>query len=551
MSNKIRLLEMDVEIIMTKARFGMVGLGTMGRNFLLNVAENGFACVGFDIDAEKRRLLLDEGSGMPVDKADDIAEFVAKLVRPRNIMLLVPAGKIVDSVIAELLPYLEPGDLIIDGGNSHFLDTERRELSLAENGVGFLGVGVSGGEEGARRGPSIMPGGKREYYDRIADILEAVSAKVNGEPCVAYMGKSSSGHFVKMVHNGIEYGLMQILAETYDLMHRVLKMDHSAMSAAFASWNGTNLNSFLVEITADILSTADADTGKPLVEMVLDKAAQKGTGKWTSQAAMDLGVPIPTIDSAVSMRQISAQKETRVLISKKFGGLNEEANRAPEGSSGHSEPAFDQKAAREKEAAKTAAAEHHKEVDAHAKVSDANVGDGEQGADEAVKAEMNADIAAALEELRVALLSSFITTYAQGLSLLQIASAEKEFGLNLADIAKIWRGGCIIRSALLEEMRRAFSDDPELPNLILDDHFAKMIADSRGDWHKIVGRFSLSRVPALCISSALAYFEAFRSERLPANMIQAQRDYFGAHTYQRIDKEGTFHTPDWGRNPKR
>jgi len=468
---------------MVTAQFGMVGLGTMGRNFLLNVAEHGFSCVGYDLDAAKRDLLLVEGEGMPIEKADDLVQFTAKLVRPRSIMLLVPAGPIVDSVIADLLPHLDAGDLIIDGGNSHFTDTDKREVALAEKGIGFLGVGVSGGEEGARHGPSIMPGGKLEYYQRVEPILKAVAAKVNGEPCVAYMGTGSAGHFVKMVHNGIEYGLMQLLAEAYDFMHRVLKLDHARMSSVFARWNDSGLNSFLVEITAEVLRKADSETGGPLVELVLDKAAQKGTGKWTSQAAMDLGVPIPTIDSAVSMRQISAQKDTRRLIADKFAGEPEVAL---------------------------------------------------------------ADEDLSLAELEAALLSSFIVTYSQGLALLQTASAEKNYGLDIAEIAKIWRGGCIIRSALLEEMRRAFTVRPELPNLLLDDNFVQIIADSRESWHNVAAKFSQNRLPSLCFASALAYFEAFRSERLPANLIQAQRDFFGAHTYERVDKEGTFHTPDWG-----
>ncbi len=532
---------------MINAQFGMVGLGTMGRNFLLNVAEHGFSCVGYDLDAQKRDLLLSEGKGMPIEKADDVTEFVAKLAAPRSIMLLVPAGKIVDAVIGDLLPHLEKGDLIIDGGNSHFIDTDKREAELAEKGIGFMGVGVSGGEEGARHGPSIMPGGKREYYDRVSPILEAVAADVNGEPCVAYMGTGSAGHFVKMVHNGIEYGLMQILAETYDFMHRILKMDYAQMSKTFEDWNGSELNSFLVEITAEVLRKTDADTGKPLVEIVLDKAAQKGTGKWTSQAAMDLGVPIPTIDSAVSMRQISSQKETRELISEKFGGSKGDGNEVSSGDVAFSEPTDDPKAFREDQATKTAATEHHEATGAHEGVSHKQVDSGEHAPDQVVKTAMHEDLKMSLEELKAALLSSFVITYAQGLSLLQIASAERRYGLNLAEIAKIWRGGCIIRSALLEEMRRAYKQDPDLPNLILDDDFAKIIAESRDDWHKVVGRFSLSRVPSLCLSSALAYFESFRSERLPANLIQAQRDFFGAHTYQRIDKEGTFHTPDWGK----
>jgi 6-phosphogluconate dehydrogenase len=304
---------------MDKAEFGMIGLGTMGRNLLLNVAEHGFSAVGYDLDPEKRNLLIDEGKDWAVSAAGSPKELVEQLASPRSIMVLVPAGRIVDSVIADLLPYLEKDDLVIDGGNSHFLDTERRQQFLAEKGVGFLGVGISGGEKGARFGPSIMPGGQREYYDRVKPIFEAVSAKVNDEPCVSYVGTGSSGHFVKMVHNGIEYGLMQILAETYDFMLRVLKMNYREMSQTFARWNNSDLNSYLVEITSTVLRKIDAETGKPLVEVVLDKAAQKGTGKWTSQAAMDLGVPIPTIDSAVSMRQISAQKETRVGIAQKLG----------------------------------------------------------------------------------------------------------------------------------------------------------------------------------------------------------------------------------------
>ena len=528
----------------------MIGLGTMGRNFLLNVAEHGFPCVGYDLDAEKRRLLLEEGSGMPVETAATVADFVGKLRFPRNIMLLVPAGAIVDSVITELLPHIEKGDLIIDGGNSHFADTERREVLLANTGIGFLGVGVSGGEEGARHGPSIMPGGQKDYYARIAPILEAVSAKVNNEPCVAYMGSGSAGHFVKMVHNGIEYGLMQILAETYDFMLRVLKMDYRQMSNTFAKWNDTELNSFLVEITAEVLRKADAETGKPLVEMVLDKAAQKGTGKWTSQAAMDLGVPIPTIDSAVSMRQISAQKETRILIAKKYGSrpVSNESQQHGAGETVTSEEQHDLKAELARRDVKTEASEQQKktmhgeeDADLRHEITD-RVG---HSYSKEVREEFNVNFDAAIEQLKNTLLSSFIVTYAQGLSLLQIASTEKGYGLKLSEIAKIWRGGCIIRSALLDGMQQAYIESPHLPNLMLDNRFARVLNRSAKDWHHIVGRFSESRVPSLCLSSGLAYFEAFRSERLPANLIQAQRDFFGAHTYQRIDKEGIFHTPDW------
>ena len=462
----------------------MIGLGTMGRNFLLNIAEHGIQSVGFDLDAGKRDLLLKEGAGMPVDVGSDMADFIAKLESPRNIMMLVPAGPIVDSVIADLLPHLEKDDLIIDGGNSHFTDTDRREADLAAKGVGFMGVGVSGGEEGARHGASIMPGGRRDFYDRIETTLQAVSAKVNGEPCVAYMGTGSAGHFVKMVHNGIEYGLMQILSETYDFMQRVLKLDYAAMSKAFAEWNDSELNSFLVEITAEVLRKPDPETGNPLVSMILDTAGQKGTGKWTSQAAMDFGIPIPTIDSAVSMRQISSQKTTRSMIASKYQ-ISNLRSQVPE-----------------------------------------TVG---------------------LDDLKKALLCSFIAVYAQGLSMLQAASTEKNYGLNLAETAKIWRGGCIIRSALLEEMRVAYAKNASLANLLLDDKFAALLGENTASWRAVISAFTADGIPSLCFSSALSYVEAFRTTRLPANLIQAQRDFFGAHTYQRVDKEGIFHTPDWDK----
>lgn len=522
----------------------------MGRNFLLNVAEQGFSGVGYDLDAEKRRLLLKEGENLPIEAADNPADLVSKLERPRRIMMLVPAGKIVDSVISNLLPLLEPGDILIDGGNSHFTDTELREKLLAEKGIEYLGVGVSGGEEGARHGASIMPGGKKEVFEQVRPIFEAASAKVGGEPCVAYMGASSAGHFVKMVHNGIEYGLMQILAETYDFMFRVLKMNYSQMSETFARWNNSELNSFLVEITAEVLRKVDDETGKPLVEMVLDKAGQKGTGKWTSQAAMDFGVPIPTIDSAVSMRQISAQKEVRRLIAKKYGSelAIAKGQMADDGKPVASEPLFDEKAVRAKHDVETPLSEFQKttvEDQAAKHLAQTH----ESAADESKNAELRQkaaeDFQRFVRELKNALLASFIVTYAQGMSLLQFASVEKNYGLNLSEIAKIWRGGCIIRSALLEDMRRAYAENPELPNMILDNQFAKTLNENRKDWRSTVEKFTESRVPVMCFSSSLAYFDAFRSERLPANLIQAQRDFFGAHTYQRIDKEGIFHTPNW------
>ena len=466
---------------MAKAQFGMIGLGTMGRNFLLNVAGHGVSGVGYDLDAAKRELLLSEGAGMPLDVGSDLADFLSKLESPRNIMLLVPAGPIVDKVIADLAPHLDKDDLIIDGGNSHFTDTERREAELTAKHIGFMGVGVSGGEEGARHGASIMPGGRRELYDRIERVLRAVAAKVNGEPCVAYMGAGSAGHFVKMVHNGIEYGMMQLIAETFDFMQRVRMMANTEMHRTFTEWNGGELNSFLVEITATVLRKTDPDTGSSLVSMILDTAGQKGTGKWTSQAAMDLGVPVPTIDAAVSMRQISAQKSVRMAVAEKYSGTSADQS--------------------------------------HSRTSTG--------------------------ELEDALFCAIILTYAQGMSLLQKASIERNYGLDLAEIARIWRGGCIIRSKLLESIRSAYSSAPELESLLLDRKFADMFNSRAGSLRKTVVAFNENGIPAMCFSSALAYFDAFRSNRLPANLIQAQRDLFGAHTYQRVDKEGIFHTPDW------
>lgn len=470
---------------MDKASFGMIGLGTMGRNFLLNVAEHGIAGVGYDLDAAKRELLLTEGKGMPVDVAKDVAEFLDKLQSPRNIMLLVPAGKIVDAVIGELTPHLNADDLIMDGGNSHFTDTDRRIKELSTHGIGFMGVGVSGGEEGARHGASIMPGGTKEHYDRVENILKAVSAKVDGEPCVAYMGKGSAGHFVKMVHNGIEYGLMQIIGETYDYFRRAKGLSAGEISEIFAKWNTTELNSFLVEITAIVLNKVDPVTGNFLVDEVLDEAGQKGTGKWTSQAALDLGIPIPTIDSAVSMRQISALRGVRDAVGGVFG----------------------------------------KEL---------------------------ADTSSPIEEdeMHSALTAAFIITYAQGMSLLQAASKEMDYGLDLAATSKIWRGGCIIRSAMLEEMRKAFADAPDLESLMVDPDFSEVLKKHGGGLRKMVSACLRHGIPALSLSSASNYYDAFRAGKLPANLIQAQRDFFGAHTYKRVDKEGVFHSPDWDVNAK-
>lgn len=462
---------------MSKAHFGMIGLGTMGRNFLLNIAQHGISGVGYDLDASKRELLLSEGKGMPLDVGSDLSDFLSKLESPRNIMLLVPAGPIVDKVIADLEPLLDADDLVIDGGNSHYTDTDRREAALSAKGIGFMGVGVSGGEEGARHGASIMPGGTRGHYDRVEATFQAVAAKVNGEPCVAYMGSGSAGHFVKMVHNGIEYGMMQLIAESYDLMKRGQAMSSPEIGNVFADWSRRELNSFLIEITSTVLSRTDEETGRPLVDMILDTAGQKGTGKWTSQAAMDMGVPIPTIDSAVTMRQISARKDIRLRMAG----------------------------------------------------TDSN----------------KASASVSLDDLRIGLYLAFIVTYAQGLSLLTAASNDRSYGLNLSEVARIWRGGCIIRSSLLENIREAFTTDPGLENLLLDDNFSFKLEEGISSLRRVVEGFVAAEIPAMCFSATLAYIDAFRTARLPANLIQAQRDHFGAHTYQRVDKEGTFHTDNW------
>jgi 6-phosphogluconate dehydrogenase len=468
---------------MGQAQFGMIGLGTMGRNFLLNVAEHGFTCIGYDLDDRKRDLLVEEGSAFSVAAADDQKKFVAGLETPRKIMLLVPAGPIVDTVIHDLRPLLQKGDIIIDGGNSNFADTERRESLLNSEGIEFLGVGVSGGEEGARHGASIMIGGKPEVYQHVRPMLEAASAKVNGEPCAAHVGNGSAGHFVKMVHNGIEYGLMQLIAEVYDLLKRGCQKTDIEVADLFADWDKGELNSFLIEITSTVLRKTDPETGKQLVELILDTAGQKGTGKWTSEIAMDLGVPIPTIDSAVTMRQISARKTERIAAAKKLG------------------------------AAGLSVSEELRE--------------------------------STIEFVRDGLHLAFITTYSQGLSLLKAASLEKNFAFDMVEIAKIWRGGCIIRAALLEDIRKAFELDTSLENLLVSDVFTPIIKKEQPLLKAFVNFAISADIPCMSAASSLNYLKAYSSERLPANLIQAQRDYFGAHTYQRIDKEGIFHTPDW------
>lgn len=468
---------------MNQADIGLVGMGVMGHSLVLNLSDHGYSVLGLDTDSEKIASLQSEVGEREVTFTTDATYFVAQLKLPRKIWLMVPAGKVVDLVIEQLLPLLSPGDLILDGGNSHFSDTQRRAEYLNEKSIHFLGVGVSGGEEGARFGPSIMPGGNAEAYPHIQPFLESIAAKVDGDPCVTYLGKGSVGHYVKMVHNGIEYSLMQLISEVYDLMHRGLHMDNHEMADVLETWNEGRLTSFLVEISRDILRKKDPmNHERSLVDQVLDTAKQKGTGKWTSQTALDLGIPIPTIDSAVMFRYLSARKEWRV----KYAEQPASAAPAP------------------------------------------------------AKAEL-------LDHLEKALFASFIVGYAQGFELMQAASDEYHFQLDLKSAARIWRGGCIIRADLLDDIYSIFSENPQLENLIFSPEFKKTLFEARLSLIAVMrlGVFSQIAVPAL--SSVLSYIDAYFSERLPANMIQAQRDYFGAHTYQRTDQEGTFHT-DWNES---
>lgn len=461
--------------------FGLVGLGVMGRNFILNVADNGFTAFGNDLDEEKVNALIEEGGNLEkVNASTDASVFVNALAKPRKIMLLVPAGKIVDAVIESLLPKLDKGDIIIDGGNSFFTDTDRREAYLKEKGINFFGAGVSGGAKGARLGPSIMPGGSKEAYQHVKPIFEAVSAKYNDEPCVAFLGPKSAGNYVKMVHNGIEYGLMQLTSEIYDLLKKAGKLTNKELHATYAEWNKGRLQSFLVEITSEIFAQKDELTDGDLVDMILDKAKQKGTGKWTSQNAMDLGIPVPTIDIAVSMREISALKAERTRADELY----------------------------DRPIPKTA-----------------------------IKS-------ALIEKSEQALYFSFIMAYAQGMHQLTDASKEYGYELDLGEIAKIWRAGCIIRAVLLADITNAYRAEPELQNLLLSKSFVDKVQGTVDAARELVSYGATNGIPLPGLSNALTYFDAYTSQRLPLNVIQAQRDYFGSHTYERIDREGIFHT-EW------
>ena len=464
-----------------KYAIGLVGLGVMGGSLARNIDGKGFPVAAFDRHPEKTEAFLaGPAKGSTMGALHTPAALVAALDRPRRILMMVTAGPAVDSVIAMFQPHLEKGDILIDGGNSLFSDTDRRTDQLAAAGIDFMGTGVSGGEEGALRGPSIMPGGSMHAWEAMAPILRAIAAKAeDGEPCVAHMGPRGAGHYVKMVHNGIEYGDMQLIAEVYDMLSRGAGMSAAEIADVFAEWNEGDLRSYLVEITASVLRQTDPDTGRPLVDVILDEAQQKGTGKWMSQNAFDIGAAIPTVNAAVESRLVSAMKAERVAASRVLSG-----------------PA----------------------------------------------SLFHGDRARLISDLRQALYASKVVSYAQGMAMLRIASAEYGYGIDPGQVAKIWRAGCIIRARLLGDIRDAFAREAGLVNLLLDPAFRDGIAERQDGWRRVVQTAVGLGIPVPAMSASLAYFDAYRSERLPANLTQGQRDFFGAHTYRRVDRDGTFHT---------
>ena len=466
---------------MSKQQIGVVGMAVMGRNLALNIESRGYSVSIFNRSSSK----TDEVIALHPDKklvpTYTVEEFVDSLEKPRRILLMVKAGEATDKTIQSLLPHLDKGDILIDGGNTFFQDTIRRNEMLANSGINFIGTGVSGGEEGALKGPAIMPGGQKDAYDLVAPILEEIAAKADdGAPCVTYVGPNGAGHYVKMVHNGIEYGDMQLIAESYDILRRVGGLTVEETAEVFKSWNTGELDSYLIEITADILTKKDPETGKPMVEVIMDTAGNKGTGKWTSQSALDLGVPLPLITESVFARYISTLKEEREIASKELSPI-----KVPELS--------------------------------------------------------NTEKQALVESVRKGLYFSKIMSYAQGFAQMRVASEEFDWNLNYGEIAKIFRAGCIIRAQFLQKITDAFERDPELKNLLLDKYFLYVTESYQEAVREVVVTAVQAGIPVPTFSSALAYYDSYRSEVLPANLIQAQRDYFGAHTYNRVDKPGVFH----------
>jgi len=467
-----------------KYNIGIIGLGVMGQNLALNIARNGFSVASYDLDEKKQKESAEKFADKEMIVNKNLTEFLQNLESPKRIMLMVPAGKPVDVVINELKPQLSKGDIIIDGGNTHFPDTERRWKDLSKSGLLYIGTGVSGGEEGALWGPSIMPGGDPEAWQYVKPILQAIAAKTDdGATCCEWVGDGGAGHFVKMVHNGIEYGDMQMICEAYLIMDQALGMQPKEMSKVFHEWNDGDLNSYLIQITADILAKNDDETGKPMVNVILDTAGQKGTGKWTSISALDLGIPAQTIAEAVFARTLSALKEERVAASKILSGP---------------------------------------------------------------KSQFEGDKNSSIEKLRQALYASKICSYAQGFQLMRAADKEYRWNLNFGNIALLWRAGCIIRAQFLDNIKSAYDKNSSLPNLLLDEYFKNVISSTQDAWRDVVAEAAKLGIPVPAFSSALAYYDSYRTERLPANLLQAQRDYFGAHTYERVDKpRGEFFHTNW------
>jgi len=464
---------------MAKAEIGVVGLAVMGKNLALNLESRGFTVAVYNRSRGRTDEMIAEHPGKRLVPAYTPEEFVASLERPRKILLMVMAGAPTDETIQQLLPHLEEGDILIDGGNAFFEDTRRRGRELAARGIRFIGAGISGGEEGALRGPAIMPGGPKDAYEAVAPLLEAIAAKVGDDPCCAYIGPDGAGHYVKMVHNGIEYGDMQLICEAYHLLREIAGADAAELHRIFAEWNRGELDSYLIQITADIFAKKDPDTGRPMVDVILDKAGQKGTGKWTSQSALDLGVPLTMITEAVFARFLSAMKDERLAASRKLHGPKP---KPPAG-----------------------------------------------------------DRAAFVEAVRRALYASKICSYAQGFAQLRVASEHYGWNLDCGSIAMIFRGGCIIRARFLQNIKDAYDRDAKLRNLLLDDYFADKLAEYQEAWREVVATAVSSGIPVPAFASALAYYDSYRAERLPANLLQAQRDYFGAHTFERVDRPGVFH----------
>ena len=456
------------------AKIGLIGLAVMGENLAMNIERNGYPIAVFNRDPKKVDAFVSRAEGKRVVGTRSPEEFVRSLERPRKVILLVKAGDPVDWTIDQIKPYLDRDDIIIDGGNSYFKDTARREQQLKAEGFRFIGSGVSGGEKGALWGPSLMPGGDREAYEQIRPIWEAIAAKVDDGPCVTYVGPGGAGHFVKMIHNGIEYGDMQLIAETYDFMRNVLGMSADEMADVFDEWNRGDLESFLIEITAKILRVKDPETNRPLVELVLDKAGQKGTGKWTSQVALDLGVPIPTIDAAIVARTLSSFKDERVEASREIGGPS--------------------------------------------------------------RARFEGDRRAMIDAIHDALYASKICSYAQGMNLIREGSKEWNWDIKLGEVSRIWKGGCIIRAQFLDRIKQAYQRRADLPNLLLDPDFKAWVEEAQANWRLAVTTAMQNGVPALAMAASLNYFDMYRTADLPLNLTQAQRDFFGSHTYQRTDR---------------